>query len=255
MPDFQKPLVAVVDDEQHKLDLARRLIEYVGCGCQVFRSGAEFLAAANRETACVILNARMAGMDGHEVYRRMRGDGWDVPVISESAYLSEEDLWAAYGGGQVAHLNCPYKLGDLEAALRAGLLAAGYCLPPSGVVAFEPALLAWHAGLILALARSISREGAFHLLPVLGDALEDAGCTNADALAHCRTPGDHRRGCWVLDRVHALSLPDSRSEAIVCRGCQQCLRVPNHLGLLAVRCPACGDCFDWSRPLSLLFVG
>jgi hypothetical protein len=36
-------------------------------------------------------------------------------------------------------------------------------------------------------------------LPILADALEDAGCTNADILAHCRGPGPHVRGCWVVD--------------------------------------------------------
>ena len=37
--------------------------------------------------------------------------------------------------------------------------------------------------------------------PVLADALEDAGCTNADLLAHCRGPGPHVRGCWAVDLI------------------------------------------------------
>ena len=36
-------------------------------------------------------------------------------------------------------------------------------------------------------------------LAVLGDALEDAGCTDADILKHCRGSGPHVRGCWVVD--------------------------------------------------------
>jgi len=36
-------------------------------------------------------------------------------------------------------------------------------------------------------------------LAVLADALEEAGCDNADILAHCRGPGPHVRGCWVVD--------------------------------------------------------
>jgi hypothetical protein len=35
--------------------------------------------------------------------------------------------------------------------------------------------------------------------PILADALEDAGCTNQDMLEHCRQPGEHVRGCWVVD--------------------------------------------------------
>jgi hypothetical protein len=36
-------------------------------------------------------------------------------------------------------------------------------------------------------------------MPILADALEDAGCTNQDILAHCRAGGEHVRGCWVVD--------------------------------------------------------
>ncbi len=38
-------------------------------------------------------------------------------------------------------------------------------------------------------------------LSILADALEDAGCDNADILAHCRDPGEHVRGCWVVDLI------------------------------------------------------
>jgi hypothetical protein len=36
-------------------------------------------------------------------------------------------------------------------------------------------------------------------MPILADALEEAGCTNVDILNHCRQPGEHVRGCWVID--------------------------------------------------------
>jgi hypothetical protein len=49
------------------------------------------------------------------------------------------------------------------------------------------------------VAEMIYEERAFDRLPILADALEDAGCTNADILAHCRGPGPHVRGCWVVD--------------------------------------------------------
>jgi hypothetical protein len=54
---------------------------------------------------------------------------------------------------------------------------------------------------VAALAATISDEHAFDRLPVLADALEDAGCDNADLLAHLRGPGPHVRGCWALDLV------------------------------------------------------
>ena len=36
-------------------------------------------------------------------------------------------------------------------------------------------------------------------MPILADALQDAGCDNLDVLGHCRGPGPHARGCWVVD--------------------------------------------------------
>jgi hypothetical protein len=49
------------------------------------------------------------------------------------------------------------------------------------------------------LAQAIYDERAFEHLPVLADALEEAGCTDAAILGHCRQPGPHARGCWVVD--------------------------------------------------------
>ncbi len=51
------------------------------------------------------------------------------------------------------------------------------------------------------LAESIYTDRTFDHLPILADALEDAGCDNADLLAHCRGPGPHVRGCWVVDLI------------------------------------------------------
>jgi hypothetical protein len=49
------------------------------------------------------------------------------------------------------------------------------------------------------MAEAIAAEQAFDHLPVLGDALEDAGCTEAAILDHCRGSGPHVPGCWLLD--------------------------------------------------------
>jgi hypothetical protein len=46
-------------------------------------------------------------------------------------------------------------------------------------------------------------ERDFAGMPILADALEEAGCNNADILAHCREPGVHVRGCWVVDLLLA----------------------------------------------------
>ena len=54
---------------------------------------------------------------------------------------------------------------------------------------------------VTALAHAIYEERRFQDLPILADALEEAGCSNAEVLTHCRQPGEHVRGCWVLDLI------------------------------------------------------
>jgi hypothetical protein len=59
----------------------------------------------------------------------------------------------------------------------------------------------WLAGPVITLADTIYTDRAFDRLPLLADALEEAGCTDADILAHCRGDGPHVRGCWVVDLI------------------------------------------------------
>ena len=67
-----------------------------------------------------------------------------------------------------------------------------------------PAEPAWLTPTVVAVARGVYDNRRFHDLPVLADALQDAGCEDADWLDHCRTPGAHARGCWVVDAVLGL---------------------------------------------------
>src|SRR5581483_9370855 len=67
---------------------------------------------------------------------------------------------------------------------------------PFQPVIFDPQ---WRTQKALALANQIYTDRAFDRMPILADALEEAGCTNADILNHCRQPGEHVRGCWVVD--------------------------------------------------------
>jgi hypothetical protein len=71
-------------------------------------------------------------------------------------------------------------------------------LRPFGSPTPDPA---WLTSTVVALARGIYDDRAFDRLPILADALQDAGCDNADVLDHCRTPGPHARGCWVVDMI------------------------------------------------------
>jgi hypothetical protein len=60
---------------------------------------------------------------------------------------------------------------------------------------------AWLTATVLQLAEGMDVEHAYDRLPILADALQDAGCENEDILDHCRGSGPHVRGCWVVDLV------------------------------------------------------
>jgi hypothetical protein len=70
---------------------------------------------------------------------------------------------------------------------------------PFRPVVINPSWLAWNDEMVVKLAQAIYDERAFDRLPVLADALEEAGCTNRDILNHCRQPAVHVRGCWAVD--------------------------------------------------------
>jgi hypothetical protein len=69
---------------------------------------------------------------------------------------------------------------------------------PFRPVAFAPA---WRTEAVVAISRTMYESRDFAAMPVLADAFDDAGCDHADILAHCRGPGPHVRGCWVVDLV------------------------------------------------------
>jgi hypothetical protein len=108
------------------------------------------------------------------------------------------------GAGAVRHAAAVARPAALAAAQ--GVLLA--VVPEVAVAAirevvnpFRPITIApsWLTSTATALAEAIYTDRAFDRLPILADALEEAGCTDAEILAHCRAPGPHMRGCWVID--------------------------------------------------------
>jgi hypothetical protein len=65
----------------------------------------------------------------------------------------------------------------------------------------DPNWLAWNDGTVVKLAKTIYDNRRWEVMPILADALEDAMCTDRDILDHCRGPGPHVRGCWVVDLI------------------------------------------------------
>ena len=84
-----------------------------------------------------------------------------------------------------------------EAAAVCGLIRDLFG-PPSRPAGFDPA---WRTSTAVALARQMYESRDLAAMPILADALQDAGCDDPDILAHCRGGGPHARGCWVVDLV------------------------------------------------------
>lgn len=61
----------------------------------------------------------------------------------------------------------------------------------------------WRSSAVKELGRVIYDERAFGRMPDLADALQSAGCSNTAVLNHCRGPGPHAQGCWVVNLVLA----------------------------------------------------
>jgi hypothetical protein len=72
---------------------------------------------------------------------------------------------------------------------------------PFKPLSIPPAVLAWLQGTVVKLATAIYEGRKWEDMPLLGDALEEAGVTDQAVLDHCRGPGPHARGCHVVDAL------------------------------------------------------
>ncbi len=91
-----------------------------------------------------------------------------------------------------------WRIGDREYPVMAGLLRDIFG-NPFRPVTFDPD---WRTSTVVSLARQMYDSRDFSPMPILADALQDAGCDNDDILAHCRDANaTHVRGCWVVDLV------------------------------------------------------
>jgi hypothetical protein len=140
-----------------------------------------------RELTAAAQDARQAAAEAE----RARSAGWHA---ARSAAGTADTPWAA--AERVAG-NAAF-----DADLLRHVLGNPFRPPPP----LAPSVLRWDGGTVKRLAEGAYEQGdmaAGTLDParvaVLADALEEAGCTNADILTHCRGPGPHVRGCWVVD--------------------------------------------------------
>ena len=115
-------VISVVDDDISVRRSTRRLLRSSGFRAEAFASAEEFLDSKSAaETACLILDLRMPGMNGLELQRRLSQNGHRVPIVFLSAHASEEDERAALRAGAVRFLRKPTSKEALLGAIRDAL--------------------------------------------------------------------------------------------------------------------------------------
>jgi FixJ family two-component response regulator len=120
----QRPLVAVVDDDDSVRESLGGLFRSVGFIVRPFASALEFLASADLGiTDCVILDVRMPGMTGLELQQRLVASHPDVPVIFMTAHDDAHTRAQALRGGAVEYLVKPFSEAALLEAVQAALTA------------------------------------------------------------------------------------------------------------------------------------
>jgi hypothetical protein len=98
-----------------------------------------------------------------------------------------------------------------ESRIQAGLLREIIGNPFRPVVV-DPSWLLWNGGTVRLIAKAIDEEGAYDRLPILADALEEAGCPTVALLQHCRGGSVHVRGCWAVDLLLGLPAPGAATD-------------------------------------------
>jgi hypothetical protein len=125
------------------------------------------------------------------------GNSWqDVAWAAATAASGDPHL------ATVVRALVPPRLGrGTEAAAHVASLFRDVLGNPWRPAAVDAAARAWDGGTAVQIAQRVYADQAFQDLPVLADALEEAGCTSDAILGHCRQQRHHVRGCWVLDAV------------------------------------------------------
>jgi FixJ family two-component response regulator len=119
------PLIAIVDDDDALRNSLDNLLRSVGFRVQGFSSAEAFLQAPPApETACLILDVRLPGMNGLALQRQLVAAHGSLPIIFVTAYADEDGRARALAAGAVAFLSKPCREEELLQAIEAALKQA-----------------------------------------------------------------------------------------------------------------------------------
>jgi len=115
-------VVMIVDDDESMRRAARRLIKSYGFPVETFASAEDFLSSGRlHETACLVLDVQMSGLNGLELQSRLITDGHQVPIIFITAFNDENARAQALKAGALGYLVKPFEEADLLTAINVAL--------------------------------------------------------------------------------------------------------------------------------------
>ena len=115
-------IVMIVDDDESIRRAARRLIKSHGFPVETFASAEDFLSSGRlHETACLVLDVQMPGLNGLELQSRLITDGHQVPIIFITAFNDENARAQALKAGALGYLDKPFEEADLLTAINVAL--------------------------------------------------------------------------------------------------------------------------------------
>jgi hypothetical protein len=180
-------------------------------GDELGERGRRALALAERCAEGEAPDEQMAAL---EEELRAPGVLFEDPKVRAIAALVSPEGTLLDGGADVVVLAVRALAGSPDAsqysrerAAQAELLREVFGNPFRPPPSFDPRWRAWDEARVVKMAEGIYEEGAFERMPILADALLDAGCEDELLLAHCSMPGEHVRGCWLLDLLLEKARP------------------------------------------------
>jgi hypothetical protein len=200
--------LAMIEAVRYRAGL-RKLRRLAAACCQ---ESANWLTSRGSQRAATILARFLDGENGEQV-------AWqhlDEVVVQETTAPASLQLCGALPCVQQFGLHPVESVRQMVRTLASAIAvenapaqqesAARFCdlmrevlLPPGPLMPRSVEWLRWHGRTVERLARTIQQEDRYEEMPVLGDALEEAGCPEERILRHCRQAPFHCCGCWVLD--------------------------------------------------------
>ncbi len=114
--------ISIIDDDESMREAASNLLRSAGFEARTFASAEELLAAGSlNETACLVLDFRLPGMDGLELQRKLIAEGLPIPVVVITAYDDGRLRRRAMEAGAVEFLQKPFAASALLASVRKAL--------------------------------------------------------------------------------------------------------------------------------------